>query len=124
MCACVCVCVCVCVWCVCVCVCACVCVCVCMHVCHEIVSLLSQGERRYLKADEAAEYELPQQSHVDGSPAYYSNSSVPRAEEVRTPVLNGERHLLYSPLHSPIVLLSSTYPRANEVCLVCIRAMC
>ena len=54
-----------------------------MHVWHEIVSLTSQGERRYLKEDEAAEYELPQQSHVDVSPAYYSNSSVPRSEEVR-----------------------------------------
>ena len=82
------------------------------------LSLLSQGERRYLKEDEATEYELPQQSHVDVSPAYYSNSSVPRSEEVRALVLSGERHLLYTPLHSPIVLLSSNYPRANEVGLM------
>ena len=95
-----------------------------MHMWHEIVSLTSQGERRYLKEDEAAEYELPQQSHVDVSPAYYSNSNVPRSEEVRALVLSGERHLLYSPLHSPIVLLSSNYPRANEVGLICTSATC
>ena len=134
VCVCVRVCTCVCGVCVCACLslslslCVCVCVCVCVRVCACIcgmrLSLLSQGERRYLKADEAAEYELPQQSHVDVSPAYYSNSSVPRSEEVRALVLSGERHLLYSPLHSPIVLLGSNYPRTNEVGLICTSATC